>query len=372
MTCYRMFCKRDVVRISYSRNALFFVIGGTVDITVHNVNDDGTLSELAKASGGAWGGTQVDSAFLDFLAEIVGTVFLDEYRQNNTGDFFDMMREFEVKKRTVSTKSEGMITMRISASLASIFKDENEIDLQDHVCSTIYSGCVQFKRDKIHIDAAVFKQFFNDSIHNTITHIAEIVGENDFCTIETILLVGGFAESEIVQESIKAVFSEKSIIIPNEPGLVILKGAVLFGHNPKVVRSRVSKYTYGIEFHAPFLDDVHPEEYRFFDSNIFKCRNLFDPFIRAGQIVPEDEVITNNYTSNIIDVTEGVGIYASTSEAPSYVVEPSCFKLGNIYLDEPGHDVLVEMKFGGTEFSVQFTDLNTKVKRRNCFDFLCH
>lgn len=339
---------------------------------MHRVHDDGTLSELAKASGGAWGGTQVDSAFLDFLAEIVGTVFLDEFRENNTVDFFDMMREFEVKKRTVSTKSEGMITMRIAASFASSFKVEKEKDLQDHVSSTIYAHRVQLKRDKIQIDATVFKQFFTDSIHNTITHVGEILSENDFCDIETILLVGGFAESEIVQETIRSVFSDKRIIIPNESGLVILKGAVLFGHNPKVVQSRVSKYTYGVEVHAPFLDDAHPEQYRLFDSGIFKCRYLFDPFIRAGQIVPVDGVISKSYTSSIIDVTEGVGIYASTSEVPSYVVESSCFKLGNIYLDEPGHEVVVEMQFGGTEFSVQFTDLNTGVKRIDCFDFLCH
>lgn len=79
-----------------------------------------------------------------------------------------------------------------------------------------------------------------------------------------------------------------------------------------------------------------------------------------------DEVIRSSYTSNI---TDGVGIYASTSEFPAYVDASSCFKLGNIYLDEPGHNILIEMQFEGTEFSVKITDLDTQIKRFDCFDF---
>lgn len=38
-------------------------LGGTVDITVHQVNHDGSLVELYKANGGNWGGTYIDKAF---------------------------------------------------------------------------------------------------------------------------------------------------------------------------------------------------------------------------------------------------------------------------------------------------------------------
>lgn len=37
-------------------------IGGTVDITVHEVQAKGYLKELFKASGGNWGGTYIDKA----------------------------------------------------------------------------------------------------------------------------------------------------------------------------------------------------------------------------------------------------------------------------------------------------------------------
>lgn len=351
---------------------IYLVAGGTVDITVHAVQDDGTLSEVTKASGGAWGGTQVDDAFLAFLQEIVGKDFLEEFKDEQTADFVDMMREFEVKKRAISSKSSGMITMRVAASFATKYKSEKGISLQDQIDSSSYAEKVIFKRDKIQIDAEIFKQFFDKSISNTIEHVNEIFQVNDYNDIDIILLVGGFAESGIVQDRMKEKFSNKRLVIPNESGLVVLKGAVLFGHNPKIIKSRVSKYTYGVEVHVPFDADVHPEEYKFLNDGIFKCRYLFDAFVHAGQVVPVDSVLRNSYTTNIIDVTDGVGIYASEKEFPKYVVDPGCHKLGNIYLDEPGHEVVVEMQFGGTEFSVQFTDLNTGVKRIDCFDFLCN
>lgn len=47
-------------------------VGGTMDITVHEVQDKGTLKELHKANGGDWSGTKVDASFISLLADIVG------------------------------------------------------------------------------------------------------------------------------------------------------------------------------------------------------------------------------------------------------------------------------------------------------------
>jgi hypothetical protein len=137
---------------------------------------------------------------------------------------------------------------------------------------------------------------------------------------------------------------EQRVITPNESGLIVLKRAVLFGHDTKVVKSRISKY---IEVHAPFNEDLHPAKYKFFDG-IYKCLYLCDQFARVGQVVPVDEVVRNSYTSNIFDVEDGVGIFVSTRECSAYVVEENCFKLENVYFDEPDHEVIVEMQFGGT------------------------
>lgn len=46
--------------------------GGTIDITAHEVLEDGHVRELIKATGGNWGGTRVDEEYMDFIKSIIG------------------------------------------------------------------------------------------------------------------------------------------------------------------------------------------------------------------------------------------------------------------------------------------------------------
>ena len=52
-------------------------------MTVHEVKGDSTLRELYKASGGAWGGTRVDEAYMDMYGRILGTDVLEDFRNKH-------------------------------------------------------------------------------------------------------------------------------------------------------------------------------------------------------------------------------------------------------------------------------------------------
>ncbi|XP_060558389.1 heat shock 70 kDa protein 12A-like [Ruditapes philippinarum] len=344
--------------------------GGTVDVTVHHLEYDGKLSEIARASGGAWGGTQVDEAYLRFLQNVFGNEVFQAFRENNTADFLEMLREFETKKRTINKKKEGNIVIRFAASLSETYKEKCSKSLANHILPGHLGSSVQIKRDKIHVDANTMKKFFSDSITNTRKHVTKILEENEFREIDTLLLVGGFSESDIVQESVREAFQNKRIIVPSEPGLAVLKGAVLFGHNPSVMKSRISKYTYGTENIPPFVDGTDPEKYKVFENGIYKCRYHFLPFVRAGEMVPVGTVVQEHVVSDTFDVTEGIGIYASTEKCPTYVVNDSCFRVGTLYLDKPRQHLTLEMRFGETEISLQCF-FESGDKKTIDFDFLC-
>jgi hypothetical protein len=47
---------------------------------------------------------------------------------------------------------------------------------------------------------------------------------------------------------------------PDDCSLAVLKGAVLFGHDPKAITSRISKFTYGIVINQIFKEGFHPEK----------------------------------------------------------------------------------------------------------------
>ena len=120
-----------------------------------------------------------------------------------------------------------------------------------------------------------------------------------------LFLVGGFAESAIVQEAIRSEFGHKmNVIIPQVSrerlrdfnqkmsllvyllcaffqffqgvGVAVLRGAVLYGLDPSIVHVRRAMKTYGIGVIKPFLHGIHPKgkEYHYlFGVKVFfnKC-----------------------------------------------------------------------------------------------------
>ncbi|WAQ93666.1 HS12B-like protein [Mya arenaria] len=88
----------------FGAGSKFMVInlgGGTADITVHEVQYDGTLAALAAPSGGPWGGTLVESQLDKFLIGFLGKDVIDKFSEDFKPDKLDMDRMTEVKKRQI-------------------------------------------------------------------------------------------------------------------------------------------------------------------------------------------------------------------------------------------------------------------------------
>lgn len=68
--------------------------GGTIDITVHKPNEDGTLIEVHPPSGGDWGSTNVNKEFIRVLEELYGADFLNSIK--GTEYWLEVIDSFEV------------------------------------------------------------------------------------------------------------------------------------------------------------------------------------------------------------------------------------------------------------------------------------
>ena len=80
-------------------------------------------------------------------------------------------------------------------------------------------------------------------------------------TVKFLFLVGGFAEAPLLQQAVQAAFGDKCrVIIPQDVGLTILKGAVLFGLDPAVIKVRRSPLTYGVGVLNRYVEGKHPPE----------------------------------------------------------------------------------------------------------------
>ena len=92
--------------------------GGTTDITFHKRCKDGKLKEIHSATGGPWGGRNINEAFFNFLAELFGKHVIDQLKMKYMDDYLELEREFETKKRTItSDKSDKNVKMTFPLSV---------------------------------------------------------------------------------------------------------------------------------------------------------------------------------------------------------------------------------------------------------------
>lgn len=124
----------------------------------------------------------------------------------------------------------------------------NEMKLNDLVdtYNRVHNTALKMRgRSTVVFPAEIVRGFFKPVLDSICTHVARLVAAHP---VKYIFLVGGFAESQILQEAIKTRFSSanRHVIVPVRPGLAVLRGAVQFGQNQDVFSTRVARFTYGI------------------------------------------------------------------------------------------------------------------------------
>ena len=236
--------------------------GGTVDITVHEVLENGNLRELYKANGGNWGGTSIDDAFYQLLEEIFGRKVVETFRRKHKYDDLDLLRDFENKKKTIAPIMDDNVLLKIPPSLNETFRSFNEErEIKDSMPSK-YENTMKWFRDKLRIDKTVVLSLFKESCEYIRKHIENLFRNQKVKDVETVIMVGGFSESQMTQTAVRESCPTAKVVIPQDAGLAVLKGAVLFGFEPHTLRSRICRYNYGISCLLPFEGNNDKYEYR--------------------------------------------------------------------------------------------------------------
>ena len=111
-------------------------------------------------------------------------------------------------------------------------------------------------------------------------------------------MVGGFSESPFLKAEIKKTFEEANqinVLVPRRPQVSVIRGACMFGLNPRSITSRISKMTYGINTLTTFDPTKHPEEKKVVIEGEDFCEDVFDAFVKKGEAVGIDEVHVKTY-----------------------------------------------------------------------------
>lgn len=120
----RLDTNKEMVLQAFAPGSKYIVVdagGGTIDITAHEMQDDGHVKEIIKANGGNWGGTKVDEEYMDFIKCLIGedtTKYIDE---NLPSLFFEASRDFEIAKHTIKPNSDIKFNVRFPAQIGEIY-----------------------------------------------------------------------------------------------------------------------------------------------------------------------------------------------------------------------------------------------------------
>ncbi|WAR27206.1 HS12A-like protein [Mya arenaria] len=164
--------------------------GGTVDIAVQEVAGSGSMKNIYKASGGDWGGTKVDDAYVKFVADIIGKDTIEEFKRSHMDDYVYMIRDFEMKKRGFDPlKINKSVIFRISATLPNIVKESKGKEIHDLITDSPFKSTVSITADKLRVDKNVVKNLIENQADAIVDHVSSLLDQSTKDDIGTIVLL---------------------------------------------------------------------------------------------------------------------------------------------------------------------------------------
>ncbi|KAL3972570.1 solute carrier family 25 (mitochondrial phosphate transporter), member 23/24/25/41 [Sarotherodon galilaeus] len=338
--------------------------GGTVDLTVHQIRlPEGHLKELYKASGGPYGSIGIDYEFEKLLCKIFGQDFIDQFKIKRPAAWVDLMIAFESRKRAAAPDRTNPLNINLPFSFIDYYKKFRGHSVEHALRKSNVDFVKWSSQGMLRMSPDAMNSLFKPTIDHIIQHLTELFEKPEVSDIKFLFLVGGFAESPLLQQAVQNMLQGRSrIIIPHDVGLTILKGAVLFGLDPSVIKGK------------------HPPEKLLVKDGTRWCTDVFDTFIAADQSVALGEMVKRSYTpakpSQQIIV---IHVYCSEKENVGFISEPGVRKCGTLRLDVSGtestaarREIQTLMQFGDTEIRAMAVDVSTGRTVKASIDFLSH
>eukprot|EP00058_Branchiostoma_floridae_P006842 XP_002592330.1 hypothetical protein BRAFLDRAFT_240194 [Branchiostoma floridae] len=370
---------------NWCSNMFIPLTGGTVDIAVHEIHENSQVKEVATVSGGSWGGTKVDEQFLNLLDDIFGADNMARYKVAHPNEYLNLLYEFEQKKRSTAPHLDSpndsgacVVGVHLGYNFFNFYpKQKGGRDVQKAI-KKYGSPDVTFSNGVIRMSHALMKSFFTPAIDSILDHLDKLLKKEVSMPLKCMFMVGGFSESPILQHKVKQRFqSQCDVIVPDGCGLAIIKGAVMFGHNPSSIAARMSKYTYGAHVCNPFIKGQHPDRlWKKIDGKPM-CSQLFHKFVEAGQLVDVDEVSEHIFSpSSRFHLTMSIEIFRTKEKEVQYCDEEGVVKCGYLSVGLPSpfsgssRDVKAIITFAETEIKVDAVALGSGKRESTTIDFL--
>ncbi len=362
--------------------------GGTVDISTHKrfiENGEIYIEEVYPPVGGNNGSTYINKKFIDeVIIKLFGSTSLNKLlekvkdpssNQDIYSDYCEFLKEIEDFKINISEENKNE-SRRIKCNIFSSFLDKN-INI-DNLIENFNNNCFgkreswKIKKNtkyKIYFPYQIMidltKELIVDKVVNYINDISK------YCIIiDSIIYAGSVSSNSFVISMIKKELENKNIIsnhyLTMYPSISVVKGAVIFGLNPYIVKRRISKFTIGVNCDQIWDEKRHKNhpEKKYFDTddNCYRCKDIFSPIIEKNKKIEVNEINSKHYL--LKSSKASIRFYKTLYNNVTFIDEKiigkyKCqifggliFDVGDEY-DKDNTNLIIELKLGGTFISAQ-------------------
>ena len=348
--------------------------GGTGDIVTHQRVNDNNIEKIVEKyppQGGPYGSNEINR---DFIEEVIKVLFGNDIydkliekvnsKEENKRVFYRNYLEFfnniDYFKESISEENENDLFMINCSCFNGIVEEDIDeiVNKYNNKCKKGWNiEVVDKDQFMLEFPYKIIYDLFKkrtDDISKILNNIISQV-EN----VKNILYVGGFCNNEYIVNMIKKNITQKNInhIKPNNPDNAVLKGAIYYGLDPKRIKSRKARYTFGMHAYLDWDDKYNNGGNKIYDINMdcYRCENAFYHFISMNDDIPFE-----NYVSKPLRVMKSndelsggdIRIFKSTKENPLFIDEEGVELIGEFKFEIKGNYegtiFYVSIYFGGT------------------------
>ncbi len=338
------------------------------------------MKEIYQVTGGAYGGIYVDEKFEKLLENLFGIPVVKEFRIKYPAEWLRLMNDFEMKKRGRRAFDDKLTRITLPRNFLKMVSDPSNSDLATRLAKSCNLHDVEIYNDEyLCLRPNAMKRLFDPVVSGIVGHMRELFSRPALRNVSCLFMVGGFAESVILQEAVRMAFSSRcSILVPNYAGIAVVQGATIFGQKPTFVTSRVMATTYGFRANRNFIPQVDPPEKKFFVEGVAKCKDIFSVVVKENDAVNVGE--TRRLTRKPLHSHQKAVLfqfYTSTNPNVKYMTDSSVGpSIGKVEVDSPdtskgkNRDIELCVFFGGTEIKATAVDKTSGNAATVYLDFL--
>ena len=335
------------------------------------------MAEVVAASGGAAGGTNVDGMFKEILEKLWKVDFIRSLQSESSRQWLTIEHSLEKSKRSASPSSTSNVNLfSVTMPIYRKYKEATGVDIDQSFINNTLGLLFDKDESSVAITPGAMGDIFKPTVDEILKCASDVLRKTR--GIKYIFMVGGFSTSKYLTPAVRKAFGDKvKVLIPEDPALAVLKGAVHFGWRPDFVRTRIARKTYGVATDPNFDESKHRMDSKFKKhDNKDYCKGVFSSFVKKHSPVEFESSISKTYRYHGQHRLR-VRIFSSESENPAYVDEEDACELGHLRLPVPATPVSGDRKlnvtfyFGRTEITVTVKELGilSAVEKTTRIDF---